>query len=104
MLFGPNGEPVGGLAHPLVRSDEKHFCVVGKGKGTDKPRLFLREFGVRPNPQDVLNLAVARVRSDAQFREKFRGWQFCACRIDEYVEVLDDGKVVVRYRDQEGDW
>lgn len=71
---------------------------------TDAPKLFMIEFGIYNHPNDALNAVARRVRGDLTFQKKYRGWQFCACRVDQYLEIADNGTIIVRYRDQEGDW
>lgn len=72
---------------------EQWMAMAKKTGSLTTARFFPLHFGIEGSKDAVMAVIEARLTLDPDFRNKYRGWNFCAVRVDEVIRVGDDGAV-----------
>lgn len=82
--------------HESIYRRGSQYMVVAKRTFHNEFATFPQAFGVTADPEKHWTRLELALRENPAMRHKFKGWAFMVVRIDECIEVAEDGTLKVR--------
>ena len=79
----------------FYRQGPQWIAVAKKTGSLSDARFFPLQFGIAGSEDEMLSRIEATLVYDADFRNKFKGWNFGAMRADKVIRVDESGCVLI---------